>query len=399
MRVLHLIDGSSPQATPVTLALIQASLRKLGQARQHLLIMGGTGLKRQARRVGITNCTTLSVPGQHALLGGRPVRYALRRLHADDAGSDGAGGFAPDLIHCWSIQSFTLAALLFRGVPRVLSLVIEPSPRAVHWLRFCVPGAGGRSLVLPVSTTIRRALLTGGVPEAAVQVLRPGIDMAMIDPARRRAIRQQWEADDQVRIAVLLDDSPDGADAIAASMATGLADETCGPRGHSIRLLVHPDQRNRLRALRTMRGIAREHRLICDQRVLRPWEILPACDLALSMGPRAGGLSLLWAMAAGVPIVGEATYAVSEIIEDHHSALLVRPTQPKWMARRINELVADDQLNWKLRDTARHEAYSFFSRSQYTRSLLTVYEQLLAGGAVQVPALEATGGLRFAGRA
>jgi len=64
----------------------------------------------------------------------------------------------------------------------------------------------------------------------------------------------------------------------------------------------------------------------------------------------------------------------------------------------LRQLIDDPQLAWKLRDTARHEAYSFFSRQRYGQSLQTVYQQVVAGEPVEIPPMEVTGGLRFAGR-
>ena len=91
--------------------------------------------------------------------------------------------------------------------------------------------------------------------------------------------------------------------------------------------------------------------------------------------------------------------APTEIVEDRHSALLAKPGPLHPLAHRITQLLEDPHLAWKLRDTARHEAYSFFSRQRYCQSIQTVYEQLETGAPIEVPQLEATGGLRFAGRA
>jgi glycosyltransferase involved in cell wall biosynthesis len=100
-----------------------------------------------------------------------------------------------------------------------------------------------------------------------------------------------------------------------------------------------------------------------------------------------------------VPIVGEATYAISEIVEDHHSALLAKPGQPKSLAHRVSQLLADRLLAYKLRDTARHEAFSFFSRQRYCESLQGIYNQMLESRPVAIPDMPITGGLRFTGRA
>ena len=175
--------------------------------------------------------------------------------------------------------------------------------------------------------------------------------------------------------------------------------------------------------------------LIDEPRVEQPWDIMPGCDLILALGTQGpvrvrnldaivtssqrpltrdighgylgaggsaeaggGGLSLHWAMASNVPIVGEATYGISEIVEDRHSALLTRPGVYRSLAHRIRQVITDRQLAWSLRDTARHECYSFFSRARYCDSLRAVYEQMVDGRSVEVPAMESTGGLRFTGR-
>jgi glycosyltransferase involved in cell wall biosynthesis len=121
-------------------------------------------------------------------------------------------------------------------------------------------------------------------------------------------------------------------------------------------------------------------------------------DAAVVIGPKAGGLSLLWAMGANVPIVGQATHAISEIVEDRHSALLAPPHDGPALAHRLQRLLGDRQLAWSLRDTARHEAFSFFSRQRYCRDLTEVYRQAIDGEPVSVPEMEITGGMRFAGR-
>ena len=121
--------------------------------------------------------------------------------------------------------------------------------------------------------------------------------------------------------------------------------------------------------------------------------------MALVTGPSSGGLSLLWAMASNVPIIGDASYAVSEMVEDRHSALLAKPGDSRLLAQRVRLLLDDAQLAWKLRDSARHEAFSYFSRQRYCNSIAAVYEQVVTHQPIEVPPLPVTGGLRFAGRA
>ena len=388
MRVLHLIDAASPQATRTTLAMLADALGRLGQVEQQVLLLGGSKLNEDAVAAGVHDAQLVSTPYGLASLAWPIMRCRLRAL----------GRF--DLVHCWSLGAMSLAALMLRNLPRLLTLTGWPSRRQIQWLRVLVREAAGRTVVLPVSNTLRRELLVHGVPEKAAVVLRPAIDMGRVDHDRRSELRNAWGLDgEQVRVAVLLCDPAPAGDAIEGVMTVGLAAETLEEDDAGIRLILHPDQWRRRRAERIVQQAQRPYQIIREPRTTTPWAVLPGCDIALARGPHAGGLSLLWAMAANIAIVGEATYAISEILEDRHSALLAKPGHRNALSNRIGRLLKDRQLAWQLRDTARHEAYSFFSRQRYCQSLKGVYEQLVGGYEVEVQPLEPTGGLRFTGRA
>ncbi len=387
MRVFHLIDAASPQATATTLALLCESLRRSAGVDQRVILLGGSSLLQSALAVGIQDPVLIGVPSGRAAMGAFAVQRRMRREAP------------PDVVHCWSVGSFSLAALLWRREAKVLTMTVAPPKRVASWLRVVTSDAAPQSVVLPISSTIRRAILAHGVRADAVHVLRPGLDMARVAHAARQELRAGWRLEDpQFKVVALLTDPPHGGDALDATMAAALADPDPEPGDWQTCVLVHPAARFRGRAARLMAQVDRGHRFIVDRRLERPWLVLPGCDVALAQGPDAGGLSLLWAMCANIPIVGEATYAISEVVEDRHSALLAKPGAPKFLAHRLRQLLCEPQLAWRLRDTARHEAYSYFSRQRYAESLHTVYEQVVAGRPVEVPAPESTGGLRFTGR-
>lgn len=429
MRILHLIDAVSPQATSTTLAMLADAQGRLGHVDETVALLGGTHLAEQAKLAGVTDAMRVGVPMGRAVLGWSSLRRELNRHGQRDF----------DLIHCWSIGAMTLATMMFRLIPRVLTLTTPPTSNQVRWLRV-LTGDASKSAILPISNTIRRDLLSSGVDEKSVHVLRPGIDMSRIGAGSRASLREQWgvPSGDEGKIVVvaLLSDPPSAADAVAAMVISRFAMETLLLEGTDVRLIMHPAQRRRLQAKAMLRDMAGLRMLVDDPRIAQPWSILPGCDLALVMGthgpvrvsgldarttssqrPTAkdighgylgaggsaesggGGLSLLWAMASNVPIVGEATYAISEIVEDRHSALLAKPGEFRSMAHHMRQAITDKHLAWQLRDTARHEAYSFFSRTRYCDSIRGVYEQMTQGRAIEIPIMEATGGLKFSGRA
>ncbi len=388
MRVLHLLDGCGPGFEGTALALLTDGIGRTPGFEQQVLLMGGAGLPEHAATIHLPVAARLSPPYALPFLGWPGLREYLRTRP----------GIA--IIHTWSPAALTLATLVAPDLPRVLTLTRPPEGRVVRWLRMLLEERwGSRTVVLATSATVRRRLVEGGCPDSSVHVLRPAIHMGRVDPHARAALRERWDAREDDRIVALLSDPPEAADAREAILSVGLADESRSTAGKRLRLLLHPRQTGMLRARRSLRALEAGHRIIVDPQVRFPWTVLPGCDMALAPGPAAKGLSLPWAMASNVPIVAEATYAISEILEDRHSALLAPPDRRDHLVRQMLRMLGDDRLRWQLRDTARHEAYSFFSRQQYSRHLTAVYQQMVSGEPIEVPPLQVTGGLRFAGRA
>ena len=421
MRLLHLIDAVSSQAHSTTLAMLADAYGRLGDIEQRVYLLGGQALEKAAYAAGLLKFQRVGAPLGRAVFAWPSLRRAMKRNNE---------------AHCWSLGALALATLMFRHVPRVLTLTVEPTARQIHWLRVLTAAGQGRCTLLPISSTIRRTVLSRGVAENAVHVLRPAIDMSKVVMGGRRELRETWDAEDPKTVVVAaLGDPPGAVDAILAVSAAGFLREVMMPEGRNVRLLLHPRQRRRLQAKQMLRSQGELSMLVDEPRLAEPWRVLPGCDLALALGtsgpvrvggiePRVissqqpsarhmdhgylgagacaddggGGLSLLWAMASNIPIVGEATYAISEIVEDRHTALLARPGQYRLLAHRAKQVLGDKQLAWQLRDTARHECYSFFSRRRYCDSLRAVYQQMTEGRAVEVPQMESTGGLRFLGR-
>ena len=367
MHVVHLLDQAAAQSGGTTLAMMAQGLAALdGNARQQVLLFGNAKLQQLAGVAGIDRPVRLSAPFGRAMFGWSAFRRYVRS--------------APriDLVHCWSIESLAMATFVLRGVPRVLTLSIRPSSRAVRWLGVLCRESSSPVALLAASDAVRRALLIGGLPEQTVHMVHPGIDSAMVAHELRATVRKEWGIEcDRVKVAAMLCDPANAADSLAAARTVMLAADAHEGPDESIRMLVHPDQARVFVAGRLLAGLGRGHWLICDERLGCPWQVLPGCDMALAVGPQAGLPSLAWAMAAGVPIVGEATRAVSEFVQDHHSALLAAPDTPRSLAHRIEQLTKDDQLGQRLGDTARSEGAHIFSCDRYRSSIHAVYAQLI----------------------
>lgn len=389
MRVLHLFDASDISLPHARLALLAQSMGRLGDVQQDLCLLGNRDLEAAAQTLGMTARWRFTVAGKHATSGYFSVRRALCRE-------------SYDLIHCWSSDAMgaaTLALLVAPRTPRVVTITQPASKSQAHWARMFTREASASTTYLPISQTLGRSLKEGGVDPQAVHVLRPGIDMGLVEHKNRQAIRDSLGAQPETILVGLFSDPPEVVNCVNAHMAVGLADQILRAKGIRALLVVHPQQKGVDRTMAAARELGLADTLVIDERVACPWSLLPGCDIALAMEDTSGGLPLLWAMAANTPIIGEANYAISEIVEDRHSALLAKPNIPKSITHRLVQLATDKQLAWKLKDTARHEAYSLFSRQTYVQSLQRVYEQVVAQKPVAVPELQSTGGLRFAGRA
>lgn len=388
MRVLHLLDRPTTDR-PTVLAMLADAMGRLGDIEQQVVCFGAPRNADLLTSLAVNPVARLRVwPGLSALSVGGLRREVRRR--------------GIDMVHAWSLRALSLATMACPDRPRVLSVTEPLGPRGVHWLRALLEQTPGRTGLLATSNTRCRELLEGGVTASAAVVLRPAVDLSRVHARRREALRAAWgiQSTDATSVCLLLADPPQNAaiqtaDLIQTAVAvTAEARASAGGGGGAGGAgggLVIIGPRGPMR-----RGPSVPSRT--DALAAPPWAVLPGCDVALALGDAGGGLALLWAMAANVPIVGEATYAISEIVEDRHSALLAKPGDGPGLAEKIGQLRDDQRLAWALRDTARHEAYSFFSRQRYCENLARVYRQMIGGDALDVPLPQVTGGMRFTGR-
>jgi len=383
MRILHLVDGSAPRISAPALAVLEATLGRLGAIEERVVLAGGRRLAAEAERAGIAPWRTLATPREFGPWAWPGLR---RRL----------GGFTPDLVHCWTPGALSLAALALPRTPRLLTLSTPASPRTRHWLRSVATAAPAATGFLATSATLRHQLVTAGLDPERVAVARPGLEMGRLDRSARDRLRSERGVGEATWLLAFLADPPALAEANGAFLAVSLCASSRKPAAE-LNLLVHPEAAHRRRAATHARHLGHPDRLRAEPLLAAPWQILPACDAVIASGAHVGP-TLLWAMAAGLPIVGEATTAVGELLEDRHSALLAPPGQTRMLAHRLNRLMEDPQLAWKLRDTVRHEAYSFFSRRAACETATVLYGQMLEGAPLDPPPLPASGGLRFEGR-
>jgi glycosyltransferase involved in cell wall biosynthesis len=107
----------------------------------------------------------------------------------------------------------------------------------------------------------------------------------------------------------------------------------------------------------------------------------------LSTRSEGAPMSILEAMAAGLPVVASAVGGVPELVEDGSTGLLVPPGDPAALAAALDRLLADPDLSKRLGAAGRSRARERFDVEVVRRAHLDLYARELAraGRAVSIP--------------
>lgn len=274
-----------------------------------------------------------------------------------------------ELVHAWGYRALRLATVAAE-CPILYTPLPDDPPKAALWARTALTRRKLR--VLTLSTADDRFIITSGVPDSACTLVRPGIKMAR--PAGRdTALRRRLGISDDHIVILAVGESLPHADHTQALHAVTMLNYM-NP-AFAMLLWGRGPEVDAVARMQTAWG---GRHLFDARRILgkaTAYEsILPAADMALCTAPdRVATMPLLACMAAGVPIVAPATHAVSEILQDHHTALLYGAIRPRTIAQRLLTLWEDEPLRRKLSDQARAEAYELFPVSRFLDALRSVY--------------------------
>lgn len=108
-------------------------------------------------------------------------------------------------------------------------------------------------------------------------------------------------------------------------------------------------------------------------------DLLQAIDIFVmpSIWPESFGLVVVEAMAQGKPVISSSVGALSEIIVDGESGLLVRPGDPAALSDAVLRLIGDPALRERLGQAARRRAESHFQANTYLSQFAHLYDRLL----------------------
>jgi glycosyltransferase involved in cell wall biosynthesis len=131
-------------------------------------------------------------------------------------------------------------------------------------------------------------------------------------------------------------------------------------------------------------GIGERVRLVGERRDVP--ELLAGADVfVLSSASEGMPVSVLEAMAAGLPVVGSRVGGVPELVVDGQTGLLVEPGDPDELAAAIGRLLADRELRRRLGDAGRDRVQRHFGLDSFRRAHVELYSRELARRGLPVP--------------
>ena len=374
--------------------MLAALLARSTGVSHHVLVLGHCAVRQQAVAAGIgaERITCGHTMGWADPSGWRAVRQAVER-------------WKPSIIHVWSggLRGAVAATVLssYHGA-RLLTVASPLSAGQMRLLRIVTQRA--EWVVAAVSSSLERGLLAGGLAPGRMVRIRPGIALAQAAGEAKTPLRKRLGIRESEGPVILV-----GGPAVPAARqdhalwAAGILGQLYPQTKVILPTPVDKGEAAKLDRAREFAGVLQDRSMVVYAPPEMRWATLvQAADIFLITpeAPIATG-SILWAQAAGVPVLGTAVECVSELVEHAETGLLALPGQPRMMASRLEEFMSDSTLRWPLTDKARASLYGHFQIPHMLESFRSVYQQMLAdpslGQAITVPPAPETAADRFAG--
>lgn len=364
MTVLHLIDPSTPLDA---LEMLSALVGRDDGTVHQVLVMGHRAIAGEAERAGIPRSRMhfARTLGWADPIGWQGLRRAIATLQ-------------PNHLHAWGMVGAVAGTVQGTfGGGRILTLTTSPSRRELRLLRIVMQQAPW--LITASSSSIYRHLAGGGIRPARVVRIRPGIALSRATGTPKLVLRRALGLD-----------PADGPVLLLGGPATRAARHDHGLWAAAILQQIFPQTRVLVRDASIEGGgreqagdlVRRFSEYLPAEEMTRfvpgtlPWSTLvQAADLLLVTpdAPIPTG-SILWAMAAGVPVIGTAIECVAELVEHGETGLLALAGKPRSIAARLETFMSDATLRWPLTDKARAEVFAHFKVASMAAAFASVYE-------------------------
>lgn len=411
MRILHLIDPGTPGGGACTLRLLAEPLTRLQSIRQDVVLIGNRHHAALARRCGVRPAGLIAPPMGATILAARAVRQMVASFRKF--------GCVYDLIHAWTPTTALLAHHLASTGPPKMTPPRDHHIAAMATLTVGPVTSTGMSIVLhrlaaalgqrpmPLlagSDAVRREYASAGLDvrdddSPLMSVMAPAVNPESVNPIPRRTLRARWGVRDETLVVGLFSEPVAWADARTALSAVSYAAKA----GRDVRLVVHPTATRRRLAQQWAAEVGLDDALILEDELAEPWRVTGGLDAALltsgemntmdlagthsplatltgggrRLRPMPGVMPLLWAMAAGLPVIAEAGDAVREIITDASNGLLVQQHDIVAVGDRLLRLHDDRTIAGRLGAAGRRMVHDRYHVSRYCVRLKAMYGLLL----------------------
>ncbi|NOS99743.1 MAG: glycosyltransferase family 4 protein [Phycisphaerales bacterium] len=290
------------------------------------------------------------------------------------------------LIHAWGTRAVRIAAGAARaaGIAFVLTRN-NPAMTEVESKLIRTVASSPRFGMACASGTVRRRMIEHGVDADRCVLIRPGVDFAAINRARGDGtIRARLGIEPDHRVVVT---SPLHRRALDRVMWAGQLLSHIDDR---VRMVIYgggaaAERLSRLAAPMPQAGAVAFVGGSCryeDWISVADVHLIAPDDDAVRRGSPNGDVSttsIAWAMAAGVPVVGSAVYAVAELISHKQNGLLVKPERGPRMATRIASCLMDAGDARRMCETARGQAYQVFGVRRFVDQYRQLYRNVTDG--------------------
>jgi hypothetical protein len=269
--------------------------------------------------------------------------------------------------------------------------------------------------LLATSEGVRREYACVGAARTMLSVVPPAVNPQDLDATisqtgadspsplalPRDLLRRRWGVSERTFVVAALSEPMRWADARCNLNAAAMVSYT----GRELRIVIHPKAEGRLRVMRWISRIGLADTVILDDDAAEPWRIANGLEAGLLMGgpahvgdqadigspwslcwrggrllrPMPGVMPLLWAMAAGLPVIAESGDAVRGIVQDGVTGLLVPQADIAGAAERLVELVDNHDLCRRLGTAARQTVNASFHVRDYGARLEHVYHRVGRG--------------------
>jgi glycosyltransferase involved in cell wall biosynthesis len=361
-RVLHLLDGEADWEQRLAVSQL---LSRVPPGRCHQMIASLDRRHRHSPWFGKEPVRVLPADRATGLISGPALRQLID-VHRID------------VVHAWGTAAAEVAtAGSARGTACCLVISrFDPhlTDRQARLLRTLSDVS--RSAFLCASETVRRRLVERGIAPRLCVVIRPGVDFAAINAAKRdRALRSHLGASRDDRLLVV---GPPAA-GTEGDERTVWAAHLVRYVGEPYRTILYGPIPEGGRLDRLCRRLPPKDAII---RAPAGWhyERLIAIADGLVVTPQrdASTTCIAWAMAASTAVIGTAVYAVAELIAHRQSGLLIKPEAGPGMAIKIAESIRQIDSLTREKEFARGSAYEAFGVRRFADQYAQVYENVLA---------------------